>query len=94
MTTVAAGEPADVTLEMSPDDPTVGVVKGQHPGRLQAVAARACRRWSRPSPYADPSAYARTAFIEALAEAGVTVSAADVGPNAVEKLPAAGLLRR
>jgi D-alanyl-D-alanine carboxypeptidase/D-alanyl-D-alanine-endopeptidase (penicillin-binding protein 4) len=34
--------------------------------------------------------YARTAFIEALQRAGVTVASAPVGPNPVDKLPAEG----
>src|SRR5262249_29586884 len=38
----------------------------------------------------DPAAYARTAFVEALARAGVTVMAPAVGPNPGGRLPAAG----
>jgi serine-type D-Ala-D-Ala carboxypeptidase/endopeptidase (penicillin-binding protein 4) len=38
----------------------------------------------------DPSAFARTAFIEALQRAGVTVTAAPTGPNPTSLLPAAG----
>jgi len=38
----------------------------------------------------DPDAFMRTAFIEALARHGVTVSAAPVGPNPVTLLPAGG----
>ena len=38
VTTVAAGEPADVTLEISPDDPTVGVVTGSIPVGYVPVA--------------------------------------------------------
>ncbi len=37
---------------------------------------------------ADPAAFARTAFIEALKRAGVTVTAAGTGPNPVTVLPA------
>ncbi|HXH08423.1 MAG TPA: D-alanyl-D-alanine carboxypeptidase/D-alanyl-D-alanine-endopeptidase [Alphaproteobacteria bacterium] len=37
----------------------------------------------------EPANYARTIFIEALEEAGVTVSASLVGPNPVDKLPPA-----
>ena len=51
VTTVAAGEPADVTLEISPDDAAVGIVKGHDPRRLHPRRSPACRRWSRPSPY-------------------------------------------
>jgi D-alanyl-D-alanine carboxypeptidase/D-alanyl-D-alanine-endopeptidase (penicillin-binding protein 4) len=39
---------------------------------------------------ADPAAFARTAFIEALQRAGVTVTAAVTGPNPVALLPAKG----
>lgn len=38
----------------------------------------------------DPSTFARTAFIEALQRAGVTVTAAPTGPNPTSLLPAAG----
>ena len=45
------------------------------------------RRWScRRSPI--PSAFARTAFIEALQRAGVTVAATPTGPNPAPLLPA------
>ncbi len=40
------------------------------------------------SEISDPSAYARTAFIEALQRAGVTVTATPTGPNPAAKLPA------
>jgi D-alanyl-D-alanine carboxypeptidase/D-alanyl-D-alanine-endopeptidase (penicillin-binding protein 4) len=39
---------------------------------------------------ADPAAFARTAFIEALKRAGVTVTATATGPNPVAVLPAKG----
>lgn len=38
----------------------------------------------------DPASFARTAFIEALARAGVTVAAPPVQPNAAARLPARG----
>jgi len=38
----------------------------------------------------DPSAFARTAFIEALQRAGVTVTAAPTGPNPTSLLPPTG----
>lgn len=38
----------------------------------------------------DPSAFARSAFIEALQQAGVTVAAAPTGPNPANQLPAKG----
>jgi D-alanyl-D-alanine carboxypeptidase/D-alanyl-D-alanine-endopeptidase (penicillin-binding protein 4) len=66
---------------LTPSEPTPGkiVVTGQ-------IAAR-----SKPTltvwPIADPSAFARTAFIEALQRAGVTVSAPATGPNPEALLP-------
>lgn len=89
VTTVAAGEPMDVTLELSPDDPTVGVVKGQIPvGYVPSLPGvpTLVRTFAIP----DPTAYARTAFIEALAGQGVTVAAVPVGSNPTAKLPADG----
>ena len=41
----------------------------------------------------DPSAFARTAFIEALKRAGVTVTATPTGPNPANLLPAKGSYR-
>lgn len=41
----------------------------------------------------DPSAFARTAFIEALRRAGVTVTATPAGPNPASELPAVGSYR-
>jgi D-alanyl-D-alanine carboxypeptidase/D-alanyl-D-alanine-endopeptidase (penicillin-binding protein 4) len=38
----------------------------------------------------DPAAFARTAFIEALGRAGITVSAGATGPNPTGKLPVPG----
>ncbi|MGB6387955.1 MAG: D-alanyl-D-alanine carboxypeptidase/D-alanyl-D-alanine-endopeptidase [Methyloceanibacter sp.] len=89
VTTVAAGEPKQLELEISPDDPSVGIVKGQIPvgyrpdlpGVPSLVQTFAIE---------DPSAFARTAFIEALERAGVTVSAEPTGPNRADKLPARG----
>jgi D-alanyl-D-alanine carboxypeptidase len=89
VTTVAAGEPKQLELEISPDDPSVGIVKGQIPvgytpdlpGVPSLVQTFAIE---------DPSAFARTALIEALQQAGVVVSAKAVGPNPAEKLPTAG----
>lgn len=87
--TVAAGEVADVTLEVSPDDPAVGIVKGQIPaGYVPSLPGVPTLVQTFTVP--DPSAYARTVFIEALNEAGVSVSAAAVGPNPADELPAPG----
>lgn len=89
VTTVAAGEPADVTLEISPDDPTVGVVTGQIPvGYVPSLPGVPTLVQTFAIP--DPTAYARTAFIEALKERGVAVAAEATGPNPAGKLPAEG----
>jgi D-alanyl-D-alanine carboxypeptidase len=89
ITTVAAGEPNEIELQISPDDPTLGIVKGQIPvgykPDLPGVPTLV-----QTFTIEDPSAFARAAFIEALQQAGVAVSAKPVGPNPVEKLPAAG----
>ena len=78
------------TLEISPDDPTVGVVTGSIPvGYVPSLPG--VPTLVQTFTIADPSAYARTAFIEALAAAGVTVERAG-GRTATRsaKLPAAG----
>ena len=62
------------TLEVSPDDPTVGVVTGQIPvGYVPSLPGVPTLVQTFAIP--DPTAYARTAFIEALAEQGVAVAA-------------------
>jgi PBP4 family serine-type D-alanyl-D-alanine carboxypeptidase len=87
--TVAAGEPAKVDLEVSAENRTIGVVKGTIPvgytPNLPDVPTLV-----QTFPIGDPSAFARTTFIEALAAAGVTVRATPTGPNPSDKLPAAG----
>lgn len=89
VTTVAEGEEADVTLEISPDDPTVGVVSGQIPvGYVPSLPGVPTLVQTFAIP--DPTAYARTAFIEALVEQGVAVAAEPVAPNPAAKLPAEG----
>jgi D-alanyl-D-alanine carboxypeptidase len=83
--TVAAGEPMEIALEVSPGEPKVGIVKGQIPvgyrPSLPGVATLV-QTFS----IADPTLFARTAFIEALERAGVSVTAAP-GANPGEKLP-------
>jgi PBP4 family serine-type D-alanyl-D-alanine carboxypeptidase len=83
--TVAAGEPMEVALEVSPADPKVGIIKGQIPvgyrPNLPGVPTLV-----QTFPIADPSSFARTAFIEALDRAGVSVTAAP-GANPHAKLP-------
>ena len=89
-TTVAAGEETDITLSVAPDDPAVGIVGGtialDYVPSLPGVSTLV-----RTFPLADPSAYLRTVFIEALAKAGVTVDAAPTGANPVSRLPADGV---
>ena len=58
------------------------VVTGQLPAGSKPMLAV--------SPIADPSAFARTAFIEALQRAGIAVTAAATGPNPEGELPAKG----
>lgn len=76
VTTAAAGQAAAVTVTT----PESGVIQlaGQVPAgppilRVQQVA--------------DPPAFARTLFVEALGRAGVAVAAPAVGPNRAEALP-------
>jgi D-alanyl-D-alanine carboxypeptidase/D-alanyl-D-alanine-endopeptidase (penicillin-binding protein 4) len=87
--TVAAGEPMEIALEVSPADPKVGIVKGQIPvgyrPSLPGVATLV-----QTFPIADPSAFARAAFIEALGRAGVAVTAAPRANPPRAKLPPEG----
>jgi serine-type D-Ala-D-Ala carboxypeptidase/endopeptidase (penicillin-binding protein 4) len=76
--TVAAGEPLDVTV--STPAPGRIVVAGQVPADLAS--------WVQVVQIEDPAAFARTALIEALERAGVTVAAPPAGPNPVDRLPA------
>jgi serine-type D-Ala-D-Ala carboxypeptidase/endopeptidase (penicillin-binding protein 4) len=76
--TVAAGQPTALAVQPFPD------------GRLLVsgtIAADAGQQ-VRVADIPDPAAFARTALIEALGRAGVSVSAAATGPNPVDKLPA------
>jgi serine-type D-Ala-D-Ala carboxypeptidase/endopeptidase (penicillin-binding protein 4) len=76
--TVAADQPPQVTVK-SPA-PHQFVVTGQ----VAAGSAPLVQT----SQVADPAAFARALFVEALARHGVTVEAPAVGPNPVERLPA------
>ena len=88
-TTVAAGEAADITLEVAADDPSVGIVKGTIPvGYVPPLPG--VPTLVQTFTIADPSAYLRTVFIEALAEAGVAVDAAPTGPNPADRLSSPG----
>lgn len=90
--TVAPDQPADVTLEVSPDDPGVGIVKGTIPVGYKPPLP-GVPTLVQTFTIADPSAYARTVFIEALEEAGVTVAAPAVATNPAARLPEAGSYR-
>ncbi len=88
--TVAAGDRTAVTL--APLAPGLGKVSGQIavdftpplPGVKTLVQTF---RIDDPDAPEDPAAFGRTTFIEALARAGVTVTAPLVGPNPSDKLP-------
>jgi serine-type D-Ala-D-Ala carboxypeptidase/endopeptidase (penicillin-binding protein 4) len=70
VSTVAAGQPADVRV--TTPQPGVIEVAGQVPAGAPVL---------RTQQVADPPAFARTLFIEALRRAGVTVNAPVTGPN-------------
>jgi D-alanyl-D-alanine carboxypeptidase/D-alanyl-D-alanine-endopeptidase (penicillin-binding protein 4) len=80
VTTVASTK----TTSMNVAEPTPGtlVVTGQ----IAAGSPPTLKTWN----VDDPSAFARTAFIEALQRAGVSVSAAATGPNPESLLPPKG----
>jgi D-alanyl-D-alanine carboxypeptidase/D-alanyl-D-alanine-endopeptidase (penicillin-binding protein 4) len=79
VTTVAEGA---TPLEV--DSPRPGVLRVR--GKVAAGSAPAMAIWQ----MADPAAFARTAFIEALQRAGIGVSASAGGPNPAGLLPADG----
>jgi D-alanyl-D-alanine carboxypeptidase/D-alanyl-D-alanine-endopeptidase (penicillin-binding protein 4) len=76
--TVAAGQPTALTVKPFPDGRVLVS------GTIAANAGQQVRVGEIP----DPSAFARSALIEALGRSGVSVSAAATGPNPVSKLPA------
>lgn len=76
-TTVAAGQPTTVGVQTFPDGRVL--VSG-------AIAADAGQQ-VRVGAISDSAAFARTALIEALGRAGVTVSASVTGTNPIEQLP-------
>jgi D-alanyl-D-alanine carboxypeptidase/D-alanyl-D-alanine-endopeptidase (penicillin-binding protein 4) len=78
--TVAAGKPT--TLDVSPQTDGPVVVSGN-------IAADAGKQL-RVAAVDDPSAFARTALIEALRHAGVSVGASHTGPNPYSELPKKG----
>ncbi|WP_407989452.1 D-alanyl-D-alanine carboxypeptidase/D-alanyl-D-alanine-endopeptidase [Kitasatospora sp. CMC57] len=77
--TVAPGGTTDIAVTASPDGTHITLS-----GTIAADAPPALRI----SHVKDPSAFGRTALIEALARAGVTVTAPPTGPNPVGALPA------
>ncbi len=76
--TVAAGEPTDLTVTTSGNGTRIRLS-----GTIAAGAAPALRV----APVTDPSAFGRTALIEALERAGVEVTADPTGPNPAAELP-------
>ena len=78
--TVPAGKPT--TLSVSPQTDGPVVVSGN-------IAADAGKQL-RVAAVDDPSAFARTALIEALRRAGVSVGASHTGPNPYSELPKKG----
>jgi D-alanyl-D-alanine carboxypeptidase/D-alanyl-D-alanine-endopeptidase (penicillin-binding protein 4) len=77
VTTVGAGKATN--LEVS--EPTPGKIAVS--GQIAAGSSPYLKIWE----VADPAAFARTAFIEALSRAGVTVTAPVTGPNPAALLP-------
>ncbi|MFF0411316.1 D-alanyl-D-alanine carboxypeptidase [Kitasatospora sp. NPDC004745] len=77
--TVEAGGPTDVQVSASPDGTRIA---------LSGTIAADAQPLLRVSNIQDPNAFARTALIEALARAGVTVTAEPTGPNPQDALPA------
>ncbi|MDX6216111.1 MAG: hypothetical protein QOG99_1695 [Frankiales bacterium] len=80
VTTVAAGKATN--LEVS--EPTPGKIEVT--GQIAAGSPPTLKIWE----VADPAAFARTAFIEALSRAGVTVNAPVTGSNPSALLPPRG----
>ncbi|MFI6149177.1 D-alanyl-D-alanine carboxypeptidase/D-alanyl-D-alanine-endopeptidase [Streptomyces sp. NPDC051109] len=76
--TVAAGKPTNITVTAA-DGGTRILLSG-------TIAADA-KPLLRTSPVTDPAAFGRSALIEALARAGVQVTAAPTGPNPAARLP-------
>ncbi|MGW8783206.1 D-alanyl-D-alanine carboxypeptidase/D-alanyl-D-alanine endopeptidase [Streptomyces sp. NPDC055796] len=76
--TVAAGKPTNVT---------VTATEGGTRIRLSGTIAADSEPLLRTAPITDPAAFGRTALIEALARAGVRVTADPAGPNPAARLP-------
>ncbi|GHO99480.1 D-alanyl-D-alanine carboxypeptidase/D-alanyl-D-alanine-endopeptidase [Reticulibacter mediterranei] len=78
--TVSAGQPTTLQAQTFPDGRIL------LSGNIASDAGQVVRA----APILDPAAFARTALIEALKRAGVSVSANASGPNPTAKLPANG----
>ncbi|WP_371675698.1 D-alanyl-D-alanine carboxypeptidase/D-alanyl-D-alanine-endopeptidase [Streptomyces sp. NBC_01276] len=78
VTTVAAGRPAAVTVTTTGGGTRI---------RLSGTIAADAQPLLRTAPVTDPAAFGRTALIEALARAGVSVTAPPTGPDPVGRLP-------
>jgi len=76
--TVAAGGATDIAVSASPDGTRIG---------LSGTIAAGAQPVLRISDVKDPDAFGRTALIEALARAGVTVTAPPTGANPVGVVP-------
>ncbi|MFJ3173965.1 D-alanyl-D-alanine carboxypeptidase/D-alanyl-D-alanine-endopeptidase [Streptomyces roseus] len=76
--TVAAGKPTNITVTTTDGGTRI---------RLSGTIAADAKPLLRTAPVTDPAAFGRTALIEALARAGVRVSADPVGPNPAARLP-------
>ncbi|WP_327287401.1 D-alanyl-D-alanine carboxypeptidase/D-alanyl-D-alanine endopeptidase [Streptomyces sp. NBC_01198] len=76
--TVAAGGTTDIQVDASPDGTRI---------RLSGTIAADAKPVLRVSDVQDPAAFGRTALIEALARAGVTVRARPTGPNPASLVP-------
>ncbi|TIT24977.1 MAG: D-alanyl-D-alanine carboxypeptidase/D-alanyl-D-alanine-endopeptidase [Mesorhizobium sp.] len=72
-----AENPKPITIELA------GPGEIRVTGEIAVGAPPALNIW----PVTDPASFARTAFIEALQRAGVTVGANALGPNPADKLP-------
>ena len=98
-TLATAAATTDFAVTLNPDPPAVplcfgqtncvGEVSGTVPAGVAPPLTNAYPL-IRTFRVSEPSTYARTVFIEALARAGVTVTAASVEPNPVALLPAQG----
>jgi D-alanyl-D-alanine carboxypeptidase/D-alanyl-D-alanine-endopeptidase (penicillin-binding protein 4) len=103
ITPAAPGQPATVTFRppsrsyvvhaavdtVAVDQPTEIQITGGAPGIIQVTGtiASGAVPLVQVAPVVDPSAFARTVFIEALEAAAVRVDAARVGPNPTSLLP-------